>query len=342
MSNDALEQLTQRCYLLFGTPSARTFCISACRSESVVPFKSEIVPVWYCVEHAHLWPSLDGSAHDATVLRLAARHFSINLDEGRPPCHVNCCAKSLSHELVNRGLWHPPDVSIHWCPTHRYLHVCRGSETPCGECMACAAGTWCVYRCRGELYGSHGEPACPWSGRILSNIEAPYTKPLKKEKAITPKPTDSTNEKMKAARPPQHKQSGNATTTYINGWLSEATQQMLAAKGEVNSAPREKVQAYDHRNVEELVGSWATVSADWPSELHIAGWVFLLSKQNNAPFPLRVQESRRAFIDAMAETQYKRLRASNAADAIVCHMLQHPIPPSILNQIKKNNSLFDS
>lgn len=318
---DNTEQLASRCYLLFGNPAATAHCTSACRETAVRPFSNEIVPVYYCTEHAHLWPNPDGSAHDATVLQAAARHFAANTEDGPPPCHPNCHAVSLSHELAGRGLWRPPCPCVVWCPTHRYLHVCRGCETPCNNCYACSSGAWCSFRCRGELYGNKGVPACPWSGRELSNVEAPVTKALKPPtKARAPEPP----------RPVQRK-TPNMNAAYLRDWLA------CWHKGHSGeSLPRE------FNDLENIVGSWGAISADWPPTLHIAGWVYLLSShnRNRTTLPLKAVPSRVPLLDALASTQFHKERASNAADAIVCHMMTHAIPPYVLDQLRRENGLF--
>ena len=325
---DPTEQVASKCYLLFGNPHAPRNCTSACRDTAVRPFSNEIVPVYYCPEHAHLWANPDGSAHDASVLKLAERHFGANCDEGPPPCHANCRAISLSHELAGRGLWRPPSTCAVWCPTHSYLHVCRGCETPCNACYTCSVGTWCVFRCRGERYANKGVPCCPWSGRELSNIDAPLTKAPKLPGSVRESRIPSTPDTARRKTP-------NMNAAYIRDWLK-----CWRTAHEPNVPPLPRA----FTDIEDIVGSWGAVSADWPASLHVAGWVYLLSSlnRNRTTLPLKAIAERMPLIDALAATQFRKGRASNAADAIVCHMMTHSIPAHVLEQLQRDCGLFST
>jgi hypothetical protein len=63
---------------------------------------------------------------------------------------------------------------------------------------------------------------------------------------------------------------------------------------------------------------------------------------NKKTLPLTPLASHLPFIDALASTQFRKERASNAADAIVCYMMTHAIPDFVLTQLRHNNGLFAS
>lgn len=296
----------------------------------------------------------------------------------RPSCHSGCQAISLSHTLANEGRWNPPRVCVVFCPIHKYMHACRGDETPCNDCYACSKDLWCIYRCRStqpqqnsdappdetqnircytcsnkrhcplhsdknaKPWMQVGEPVCPWSGRILSNIDAPITKATKQQgQAITAArvkelrayvPADEKNKAtiVQAIAKQTRRRSSACSETYIKNWLREA-----ARRGPTHT---------EFRDIPELVGSWHSVSEEWPTTLHIAGWVFLLSAHysNSALLGLCVREKRRAWIDTLADTPFGKKNAASCADAIVCHMMQNPISDIVLIKIRRDMSLFES
>lgn len=329
-----LEQHVQHCFTLFGTPTATKPCGSECAAVVERPVSNDIVPVWFCPAHRRVWENPDGAAHDPDVLERARRFYNINTtitdhtnQEGLETCHGACHAVSLSHTLAGEGRWRPPQACVVYCPDHHYLHACRGDETPCNNCHACAHNGWCIYRCisNWKSEARKGEPVCIWSGRILSNVDAPTTKASKQQESFTSKKTEP------AAVKQVRRRSSACSETYIKNWLSAC-----ASKPHV-----------EFRDIPEFIGSWQAVSEEWPATLHIAGWAFLLSSHYGGDsstktlLGVRVPEHRRAWIDALASTPFGKKSPAACADAIVCHLMQNPIRDFVLRNIQ-SMSLFES
>lgn len=377
-----LEQHVQKCITDFGNPTAIESCSSNCNGV-IQRVSNEIKPVWFCPVHKRLWDNPDGSAHDEVVLKCARTFYGIDTSatdhtDQLPTanCHGACHAISLSHTLARDGHWRPPNVCVVFCPVHKYMHACRADETPCNSCYTCSKGLWCIYRCRGTHVPQNstaqqgedkdsrikcytcingircskhtdgnakpwvqiGEPVCTWSGRIMSNIDAPITKPTKQqETAIT---TSRVNELLatvknspgKIIKKPDlsvgkqvRRRSAACSEAYIKKWLCNVTT------------------STEYRDIPELVGSWHAASEDWPTTLHISGWVYLLSSRynNSALLGLKVREARRLWIDALADTQFGKKNAASCADAIVCHLMQNPIRDAVLQKIRRDFSLFE-
>jgi len=172
----------------------------------------------------------------------------------------------------------------------------------------------------------------------MSNIDAPITKPTKQqETAIT---TSRVNELLatvknspgKIIKKPDlsvgkqvRRRSAACSEAYIKKWLCNVTT------------------STEYRDIPELVGSWHAASEDWPTTLHISGWVYLLSSRynNSALLGLKVREARRLWIDALADTQFGKKNAASCADAIVCHLMQNPIRDAVLQKIRRDFSLFE-